>query len=264
MTSAASEQKEQVQSFWEAAPCGSKHSTAPAGSREFFAEVERKRYELEPFIPEYAQFEATAGQSVLEVGVGLGTDFVRFARAGARVTGVDLTERAIELVRERLQVEGFEGDLMTADAEALPFADGSFDVVYSWGVLHHTPRCEEAIREVLRVVKPGGRVCVMLYARHSWVAFALWVRYALLRGRPGLSLADVVADHMESTGTRAFTRAELRSRFGELSDLQVDHVGTPYDRRVAGPLVRLTGRWLGWFLVVRGRAPTSGYPGQVS
>jgi SAM-dependent methyltransferase len=254
-STAADDLKEQVQTFWEVDPCGSKHASAPAGTREFFAEVERKRYELEPFIEQYAQFEAASGQSVLEVGVGLGTDFVRFARAGAKVTGVDLTERSIELVRERLATEGLEGELMTADAEALPFADGSFDVVYSWGVLHHTPRCDAAIREVLRVVKPGGRVCVMLYARHSWVAFGLWARYALLRGRPWLSLADVVADHMESAGTKAFTRAELRSRFGALSDLSVEHVGTPYDRRVAGPVARATGRRLGWFLVVRGRAP---------
>jgi hypothetical protein len=108
-------------------------------------------------------------------------------------------------------------------------------------------------------VKPGGRVCVMLYARHSWVAFGLWLRYALLRGRPWLSLADVVAGHMESVGTRAFTRAELRELFGGLSELQVEHVGTPYDRRVAGPLARLTGRRLGWFLVVTGRR-SSGRP----
>jgi ubiquinone/menaquinone biosynthesis C-methylase UbiE len=194
---------------------------------------------------------------VLEVGVGLGTDFTRFARAGAKVTGVDLTERSIELVRERLATEQLEGDLMVADAEALPFESGSFDVVYSWGVLHHTPRTEQAIREVLRVVKPGGRVCVMLYARHSWVAFGLWVRHALLRGRPWLSLADVVAGHMESVGTRAFTRAELRTLFGELTELQVEHVGTPYDRRVAGPLARLTGRRLGWFMVATGVAPAN-------
>jgi hypothetical protein len=98
-------------------------------------------------------------------------------------------------------------------------------------------------------------VCVMLYARHSWVAIGLWLRYAALRGRLRLSLADVISRHMESDGTKAYSVAELRELFSPLDEITVQHVGTPYDRRVAGPLARVTGRWLGWFLVVRGRLP---------
>jgi SAM-dependent methyltransferase len=190
---------------------------------------------------------------VLEVGVGLGTDLVRFARAGAHVTGVDLTEHAVALARRRLELEGLPGDVSVVDAEALPFPDGAFDRVYSWGVLHHTPDTARAVSEALRVLRPGGRLCAMLYARRSWVAYALWTRHALLRGRPRRSLADVLTAHMESEGTKAFTPAELKGLFAGLEDLRIDRVLTPYDRRVAGPLTRLTGRRLGWFLVVRGR-----------
>lgn len=245
--------KDDVRGFWEAKPCGSVHASAPEGTAEYFAEVERKRHELEPFIGRFARFGEAAGQDVLEIGVGLGTDFLRFARGGARVTGVDLTARAVELVTRRLKLEGLCGDVRRADAERLPFPDASFDVVYSWGVLHHTPDADQAMREALRVLRPGGRLCIMVYARRSWVALALWARYGLLRGAPRRTLTDVVAHHMESDGTRAYTVPEARAAFAGLSGLEIQHVGTPYDRRVAGPLARLSGDRLGWFLVITGR-----------
>jgi SAM-dependent methyltransferase len=245
--------KSAVRDFWEARPCGSRHAAAPEGTTEYFAQVERRRYELEPFIARFADFAATDDRRVLEIGVGLGTDLVRFARAGARVTGVDLTEHSIGLARSRLALEGLVGDLRRADAERLPFADGSFDVVYSWGVLHHTPDTAGAIRESIRVLAPGGRLCVMLYGRRSWVGLALWARHALLRGRPRRTVADVLAHHMESPGTKAYTRDELRTLFAGLDGVTIDQVGTPYDRRVAGPLAVATGRWMGWFMVIRGR-----------
>jgi ubiquinone/menaquinone biosynthesis C-methylase UbiE len=244
-----------VRRFWEADPCGSKQATAPAGTPAFFAQVDARRARLEPFIADFADFEGARGRDVLEIGVGLGSDFVRFARAGARVTGVDLTQSAIDLVRQRMEGEAFDCELRVADAEALPFADASFDRVYSWGVLHHTPDTERAIAEARRVLRPGGELCVMLYARRSWVAIGLWLRYAALRGRLRSSLADVIANHMESDGTKAYSVAELRAMFAPLDKLTVQHVATPYDRRVAGPLARMTGRWLGWFLVIRGRTP---------
>jgi ubiquinone/menaquinone biosynthesis C-methylase UbiE len=254
-TAAHEAEKSRVQAFWEADPCGAAHGEAPEGTPEFFAQVERKRNELEPFIARYADFPLTRGQRVLEIGVGAGTDFVRFARAGADATGVDLTEHAIRLVRQRLDNEGLEAHLQQADAEALPFPDDAFDRIYSWGVLHHTPDTARAVREAIRVLTPGGRLCVMLYARHSWVAYGLWARHALLKGRPTRSLAEVLAHHMESEGTKGFTVRELRDMFAGLEDLRIEKVSTPYDRAWAGPLARLTGDRLGWFAVARGRKP---------
>lgn len=246
--------KERVRVFWDTKPCGAKHSEAPEASQEFYDEVERRRHELEPFIGHYAGFASARNKRVLEIGVGLGTDFVRFARTGAHVTGVDLTPRAVELVRRRLELEGLKGDVRVADAEHLPFDSRTFDRVYSWGVLHHTPDTPRAVQEAIRVLKPGGELCVMLYARRSWVALGLWLRYALLPGRPRTSLAEVLANHMESEGTKGYTARELREMFSGLVDLRVEHVATPYDRRVVGPVAGPTGRFLGWFVVVRGRA----------
>jgi SAM-dependent methyltransferase len=247
--------KERVRAFWNGAPCGSAHAVAPEGTRDFFAQVERRRYELEPFIPAFADFDGATGKRLLEIGVGLGTDFVRFGRSGADLTGVDLTEHAVELVRRRLELEGLVGDVRVADAEDLPFDDDTFDRVYSWGVLHHTPNTPRAVQEAIRVLRPGGELCVMLYGRYSWVAFGLWIRFALLRGRPWHSLADVIAERMESEGTKAFTRGELEKLFASVDELQIEPVVTPYDRRWAGPFVRLAGDRLGWFVVVRGTRP---------
>ena len=249
------DQKQEVRSFWEAEPCGVEHAEAPEGTREFYDQIEARRSELEPFIGRFARFEEQRGQRMLEIGVGAGTDFIRFARAGAIASGVDLTEHAVQLVRRRLELEELDGHLETADAESLPFEDESFDFVYSWGVLHHTPDTPQAVREAIRVLKPGGKLCVMLYARHSWVAYGLWIRHALLAGKPTRSLADVLAAHMESEGTKGFTTDELRSMLGGLEDVQVEKVQTSYDRQISRGLSRLSAGRLGWFLVGRGRKP---------
>jgi ubiquinone/menaquinone biosynthesis C-methylase UbiE len=250
------EQKQRVKTYWEREACGEIHADAPEGEPEFYDQVERRRDELEPHIASFADFEGARGKRLLEIGVGLGTDFIRFARAGAELTGVDLTERAVGLVRKRLELEGLDADLRVADAENLPFEDGVFERVYSWGVLHHTPDTERAVREAIRVLEPGSNLCVMLYARHSWVAYGFWVRHGLLAGRPWRSISAVLARHMESEGTKAYTRRELERMFEPLTDLRIDKLTTAYDRQIAGPLARLSGDHLGWEYVIRGRKPS--------
>lgn len=160
--------KERVRAFWQAHPCGVKFASAEPGTKEFFDVVEAHRYEKEWHIPAAANFSSTKGLRVLELGCGLGTDGVQFARAGADYTGVDLTEAAIDLARRNFSQRGLSGTFQTADAEALAFPDESFDLVYSHGVLHHTPDTVQAIREVRRVLRPGAQAVVMLYHRHSY------------------------------------------------------------------------------------------------
>ena len=164
----AEDLKAQVHDFWQANPCGSKFAEEEIGSREFFARVEQHRYQTEWHIPEVVNFERWRNRDVLEIGCGLGTDAVNFARAGARYTGIDLTERSIELVRRRFDYENLKADLRVADAEALPFPDASFDLVYSHGVLHHTPDTQRAINEAHRALRPGGAAMIMLYHKNSY------------------------------------------------------------------------------------------------
>ena len=153
--------KDQVREYWNAHPCGTQFTHLEWGSKEFFAEVERFRYETQPFMSEIIGFDRYPGKRLLEVGCGLGTDLLQFAKGGALVTGVDLTPQSIELVKRRFALDGLAVDARVSDAENLPFDDASFDVVYSFGVLHHTPNTQKAIDEVYRVLKPGGKIIIM-------------------------------------------------------------------------------------------------------
>jgi ubiquinone/menaquinone biosynthesis C-methylase UbiE len=193
---------------------------------------------------------------VLEVGVGMGADHAEWAKARPRtLTGVDLTPRAVEFTRARIAYEGLSSDVRVADAENLPFADASFDLVYAWGVLHHSPDTAQALREVCRVLRPGGTARIMVYHTHSLVGYMLWVRYALLAGRPGRSLADIYAHHLESPGTKAYTldearamltgfrRVNLRSQLS-FGDLLEGAVGQRHGGWLLRTVKRLWPRWL--------------------
>lgn len=232
-------EKELVAAFWQSEACGERYGS----------EQDRVRYDLEPEIISFADFPSARGKRLLEVGVGMGADFVRWARAGADAVGVDLTERAVEITRARLDEEGLRADVRTADAESLPFPDGEFDIVYSWGVLHHTPNPRRALHEVQRVLAPGGQLKLMLYHRRSWVAFAAWGRFCLLRGRPFAGLRHAVS-HIESPGTRAFTRREVLSMLDQVTGVSVRPKLTHWDRKWAPGLAQLFGDRRGWFLLI--------------
>jgi SAM-dependent methyltransferase len=189
--------KRQVYEFWNRAPCGEELYLAGL-DRAAYERQARRRYELEPYIPEFARFEEARGLRVLEIGVGLGADHQRFAEAGAELYGIDLTPRAMEHTRRRLMLFGLRSKLAVADAEALPFRDEAFDLVYAWGVLHHTPDTPKAVAEVWRVLKPDGCARIMLYHKWSLVGLMLWTRYALLALRPWWSLRQVYARYLES------------------------------------------------------------------
>lgn len=160
--------KERVRAFWQEHPCGTKFADAPPGSRKFFELVEEHRYEKEWHIPSAAGFTQSKNLRVLEVGCGLGTDGAQFAKAGANYTGIDLTQAAVDLANKRFELFDLPGTFRVADAERLDFPDNSFDLVYSHGVLHHTPDTASAVREIHRVLRPGGRAVVMLYHRNSY------------------------------------------------------------------------------------------------
>lgn len=211
--------KEAVRSFWDAASCGEELYLAGSEAEDFEQQA-KARYQLEPYIADFAGFTKTSGQRVLEIGVGLGADHEQFARAGARLTGIDLTDRAIENTRRRLSVFGLASDLKVADAEKLPFADGSFDMVYSWGVIHHSPDTPQAAREILRVLAPGGRFAVMIYHRYSMVGYMLWLRYGLARLRPFTSLDTIYSRYLESPGTKAYSVEEAKALFAGAKDVR--------------------------------------------
>jgi ubiquinone/menaquinone biosynthesis C-methylase UbiE len=245
--------KAQVAAFWDRQPCGSFTTAAPPGGRAFFEEVTRHRYAAQPFMRTLVGFEQCAGQRVLEVGCGLGTDLRQFALAGARVVGVELSSRSARLARQHFAVFATPGAIVNGDAEQLPFADASFDVVYAFGVLHHTPDTATAIGECHRVLKPGGRFLIMLYNRRSWQvvvepylhAAAHWVRgQRVLVG--ALDRDDVVRryDGPANPLGKAYTTDEVRRMLGRFVDVRVR---VCHSSPVGGTrLARSYGRVLDW------------------
>jgi SAM-dependent methyltransferase len=214
-------QKDAVRAYWERESCGEVYAHGES-RREELAQQARTRYELEPYLPAFARFEEGAGARVLEVGVGMGADHLEWARhSPALLAGVDLTPRALGHTHDRFALEGLHARLACADAEHLPFRTDAFDLVFSWGVLHHTPDTRAAIAEVHRVLRRGGRARVMLYHSRSITVDLLWMRYGLARGRPWRSRQSIVAEHLESPGTQAFTVDEARDLFAAFSRVQV-------------------------------------------
>jgi ubiquinone/menaquinone biosynthesis C-methylase UbiE len=231
--------KDRVRAFWQENPCGTKFADAEPGSRRFYELVEEHRYTKEWHIPIAANFQDAQGSKVLEIGCGLGTDGAQFAKAGAEYTGVDLTDAAVELARRRFQVSNLPGTFRTADAEKLDFPDNSFDLIYSHGVLHHTPDTEAAVNEVHRVLRPGGRAMVMLYHRDSYnyrVNISLLRRAGahLLRSETGIALVHrLTGEPIESLREHARllkTQEENYLKPDEFLSQNTDGAGNPLAR----------------------------------
>jgi SAM-dependent methyltransferase len=215
------DQKAEVRGFWNAGSCGEVYAGGLTAEEGFRAHAEA-RYRLEPYIRDFARFEEGCGQDVLEVGVGMGADHLEWAKSRPHhLAGIDLTARAVAWTTQRLATYGFESEVQEADAEHLPFLDDSFDIVYSWGVFHHSPNTARAFREAHRVLRPGGRLRAMIYHRPSIVGMMLWARYGLAAGRPGRRLNDIYAHHLESPGTKGYTVSEARRMLAPFGACQI-------------------------------------------
>jgi SAM-dependent methyltransferase len=232
----ADELKRRVQAHWDREPCGTRGLEGD-DLRAAFRQQERERYEVDAHIPEFADFPAARGKRILEIGVGAGTDFIQWLRQGADAFGVDLSVESLALTRQRIAAEGpaihnadayLQDDLPPAqrrlqvgDAERLPFADASFDLVYSYGVIHHSPNTTAAIAEIHRVLRPGGEARVMIYHVPSWTGLLLWGVHSAARLRPWISPREAIYRHLESPGTKAYTLAEARGLFSAFASVEV-------------------------------------------
>ncbi len=256
MASAQSSQlKDEVQDFWNAEPCGSRYLEAAEDFEAFEAHL-RSRYALEPHIPQFAKFSSARDLRVLEIGAGIGADYLEWLRAGADATGIDLSAISIERAKRRCVLAGYEPDLRVADAERLPFAADTFDVVYSYGVMHHTPQPAQCLAEAWRVLKPGGEARIMLYHHPSLTGMMLWLRYGAWRGK---SMRRTVFDHLESPETKTYTKAEGLSP----GDLLLNAPSARFQSAVCRLAWKLYPRFLvrkfsgpwGLFLLISGRKP---------
>ena len=222
-----------VQNYWNARPCNIRHSVKPVGSEEYFNEVEWRKYFVESHIPGFAEFERWRGKRVLEIGCGIGTDTMNFARHGASVTAVDLSEKSLEIARQRAEVFGLQDHIsfIRANAEELSsfVPVEPYDLIYSFGVIHHTPHPGRVLDQVRNYVKPGSTVKIMVYNRWSWKV--LWILFAYGKGR-FWQINKLIADYSEAqTGcpvTYSYSRREGRrwlDRHGfRVTRVNVDHI----------------------------------------
>lgn len=264
------EDKQRARDQWGEDPCGAEGDRANEfGTREYFDEIERRRYqEYAPWMPKLMGFADFAGARLLEVGCGMGTDLLQFARGGALCTGIDLTPRSIAITRHRFALYGERADLMIGDGERLPFADNTLDVVYSNGVLHHTPDTAGAIREIHRVLNLGGTAKVMVYHKSSvnyWGEMILHrglLRGELLRGK---SPEDIMSRWVEYSAhggrplVKAYTRKDARELFKDFSQIKIDieqllRSEIPvFGRSIPDRLFTALRRSVGWNLIITAR-----------
>jgi ubiquinone/menaquinone biosynthesis C-methylase UbiE len=225
------------------------------GSQEYFREIDRRIFHPRYMrltadakgrvFGRYVDFDALDGKDVLEVGCGSGIAAQMFAEAGADLTAVDLTPWAVDTTRARLAAFGLDGTVQEADGENLPFADASFDLVFSWGVIHHSSNMERALRELVRVCRPGGKVVLMVYNRRSlfYAAYKGFQRFLPLARRLGLHFEGARAGETEGLIARHLTVNELRAKLEHagLRDVRIEPYGQdaellPLPRRVRLPI----------------------------
>jgi ubiquinone/menaquinone biosynthesis C-methylase UbiE len=250
---------------WTSHPCGALDGCSEA-SLEYFEAVERNRYEqYAPWMRSFVNFDRYAGKKILEVGVGQGTDLVQFAKSGADVSGVDITPRHLSLAARNFEARGLNVHLQQATAAALPFDSNSFDVVYSFGVLHCTDNTVRSISECHRVLKPGGEFILALYYKYSFFhAYTLLVN-GVLRGnlrrigyRGLMSLVEAGADGVTIVPlVKTYSKSQLRNILEDFASVQfnVRHL-TPTDfgrwgRFIPASWVENAGKCVGWYLLAR-------------
>ena len=248
MTPESGATMESVKDFWEAHVNNEYYTDEERASEAYFSEIEQRRYRWHYHLRElFSSLEGSRGW-LLEVGCGIGVDSIQLARCGFDVTAVDLTENAIRVARQLAQQRGVTVDFRLGNAERLDFPDESFDAVYSFGVLHHTPDIEQAVAEVRRILRPGGTAYVMLYHRDSLVNLV----HKLLR-LPYESPRDR-EDHCPVVYT--FSRRGAKRLFNDFSVVSVraEYPFTygfgPLGSRLPLPMRRALGRAIGWHLMI--------------
>jgi 2-polyprenyl-3-methyl-5-hydroxy-6-metoxy-1,4-benzoquinol methylase len=249
---------DEVRAFWESNPLCAEAIPYEPGTPEFFREHDRMRFDSEPAEVQkrFYEWDQHAGKQLLDVGCGIGYVAALYAKGGAKVTAVDITDKGVEITKKRLAYLGLSGDVRQANAETLPFADATFDVVTSFGVLHHTPDTTKALSEVDRVLKPGGTTYLMFYHRNSFAYRLLFPAKRLLqsswRGKTADDQVNAVDGAANPLG-KVFTRDELQRLMPGFTNFKFGtwEMFFHHAHRLPRPIHDfIANRW-GWFLYIK-------------
>ncbi len=264
-----------VQRYWDDRPCNIRHSKSRIGTKTYFDEVEKRKYYVEPHIPKFAQFKKWKDKKVLEIGCGIGTDTINFARAGARVTAVELSKKSLDLAKKRAKVFGLDKKIKFyyANAEKLSkyVPVEPYDLIYSFGVIHHTPHPQNVIQEIKKYTHSHSVIKVMVYYRYAWKV--LWIIVKFGKGA-FWRLDDLVAKHSEAaTGspvTYVYSKNQAKNLLKSLKikSMSIEHI-FPYSiseykqlrykkvwyfRFLPIEFFRLLETHLGWHILITAKA----------
>jgi ubiquinone/menaquinone biosynthesis C-methylase UbiE len=225
---------QKLQAYWDARPCNIRHSEKPIGGREYFDEVEKRKFFVEPHLVEFADFPSVKGKKVLEIGCGMGTTTINFARAGAKkVTAVDFSEKSLALAKQRAIVYGLNHviDFCHANAEELSktVPQEEYDLIFSFGVIHHTPHPGKVLEELKNYLAQEGELKIMVYHRHSWKTLWILFKYGRLKFWRFSELIATFSEAQEGCPiTYTYSKNEakklLETKGFQTVDLKVDHI----------------------------------------
>jgi 2-polyprenyl-3-methyl-5-hydroxy-6-metoxy-1,4-benzoquinol methylase len=253
---------EQVRDYWNRQPCNIRHGVAPVGTKEYFDQVEARKYRVEPHIPGFADFRRWAGRRVLEVGCGIGTDATNFARAGADLTAVELSSESLQLCQRRFEVFGLDARFYQANVEQLSTVVPvePYDLVYSFGVVHHTPNPRRGIEEIMRYMRPGSELRLMLYAKISWKNFLMRLERAQAEAQADCPVVYTYTARGVRTLLRGLDVVSIRKEhifpWSIPEYVQHRYRKVWYFRAMPRPVFRALERLLGWHLLIVARSPT--------
>jgi SAM-dependent methyltransferase len=211
--------QQRIRAYWNKHIHDLEIATHPVGTPDFFAELDEYRFDKLRYLPQVVDFNGYQGKRLLEVGCGVGIDLARFARGGAEVTGIDLAEVSIQLAARNFAQQGLAGDLQVMNGEAMQFADDSFDVVYAHGVLQYTADAAAMVREIHRVLRPGGEAIFMVYNKYSWLN-------ALSK------IMSVDLEHADAPFLRTYSLAEMRHLLQRFGDVRLTPERFPVETRL--------------------------------
>lgn len=251
---------DKVREYWNTRPCNIRHSQSLIGTKEYFDEVEARRYSNEPHNYTFPEFERWKGLRVLEIGCGIGTDATNFARNGAIYTGVDLSSESIKLAKQRFEVFGLTGTFIECNAEELDkvFTNGEkFDLIYSFGVIHHAPRPERVVACLPNLLAPSGEIKCMLYAKNSWKNILI---------NAGWDQPEAQSNCPQAL---TYTHSEVRELFKDFDNVHIEqdfifpwkienyvkyeYIKQPWFEAMPPELFKILERALGWHLMITAR-----------
>lgn len=248
---------EQVRDYWNNRPCNLRHSRSPIGTREYFDEVEARRYANEPHNYTFPEFDRWRGKRVLEIGCGIGTDAVNFARAGANYTGIDLSLESIKLAKQRFEVFELNGEFFEANAEELNDVfdpHEKFDLIYSFGVIHHAPRPARVVAHLPKLLQDDGECRVMLYAKNSWKNMLIEANWDQPEAQDNCPQAVTYTKQEARELFKAFDNVHVEQDF--IFSWNIEHyvkyeyVKQPWFEAMPEELFKIMEKSLGWHLMI--------------